>query len=472
MSLTKVSYSMINGAPVNVLDYGADPTGSVDSSPAFVLALAAGNFVYVPAGTYKIDSQIDITGVKTITGPIGLDNGYQVAILNHTAASGGVFSATSDEYSGISIQNFYIRGGNGSYAIESSRPLTNIDHIVMEVYDGGGVNLFNAGTGGTGGWGSTIRNCKWVGPASLTTYRGYNIDTNGGHVTLENCTALRGQIGINIDQCEAVNLIACSINKQGAGYAAGTDSEIASIRLSGAGYKKAISIRNCYLEGYVNGIYVEKCESLSIEDNYMADLGYAGGRTGYGIYLKDTNVNNVTIRNNHFSENSTQGNVVVGNGANNVIIENNYMYAYAAGAACIVNGTSTTVRYQNNKFQYNVTGYAILDPDLTLVNQDYASGGFSSKQIVSTLVSDGIWNDLVSVGNYDIWQIRLTLGTSPSWRHCYDVYIDGSGVSGIETVYAVNSGSITLSIQVSGGKIQYKAAGGAAQVTAIASKVS
>jgi len=472
MSLTKVSYSMINGAPANVLDFGADSTGVTSSYQAFVEALASSDAVFVPEGTYLIDQQIDITGNKTIYGPpVGAD-GYQAAIINHTAASGSAFSATSDEFGGISIHNLRITGGNGDYAIETSRPLSNIENIVMETYDGGGINLFNAGTGGTGGWGSTIRNCKWVAPASLTTYRGVNIDTNGGHVTIENFTAIRGQIGINIDQCEAVNLIACSVNAQGAGFAAGTDSEIASIRLSGEGYKKAISIRNCYIEGYVNGIYVEKCESLSIEDNYMADLGYAGGRTGYGIYLKDDNVNNVTIRNNHFSENSTQGNVVVGDGANNVIIENNYMYAYAAGAACIVNGDSTTVRYQNNKFDYNVTGNAILDPDLTLVNQDYASGGFASKQIISSLVLDGVWNDLVTVANLQIWQVRLTIATSSSWRHSYDVYIDSSGVSGIETIYAVNSGSISLSIQVSGGKIQYRASGGNAQVTAIATKIA
>ena len=41
MSLTKVSYSMIEGAPVNVLDFGADPTGVVDSLPAFQAAQAS-----------------------------------------------------------------------------------------------------------------------------------------------------------------------------------------------------------------------------------------------------------------------------------------------------------------------------------------------------------------------------------------------------------------------------------------------
>lgn len=77
MPLTKVSYSMINGASVNVLDYGADPTGVADSTAAIQAAvdylvsiaptLQVGGstaepaftanpnlVVYFPSGKYKI----------------------------------------------------------------------------------------------------------------------------------------------------------------------------------------------------------------------------------------------------------------------------------------------------------------------------------------------------------------------------------------------------------------------------------
>jgi hypothetical protein len=53
MSLTKVSYSMITGATANVLDYGADPTGTTDSSSAFQAAGATGKTIFVPKGTYQ-----------------------------------------------------------------------------------------------------------------------------------------------------------------------------------------------------------------------------------------------------------------------------------------------------------------------------------------------------------------------------------------------------------------------------------
>ena len=54
MPLTKVSYSMINQAPANVLDYGADKTGVADSTAAFQAAISTGQAIYAPAGTYKI----------------------------------------------------------------------------------------------------------------------------------------------------------------------------------------------------------------------------------------------------------------------------------------------------------------------------------------------------------------------------------------------------------------------------------
>ncbi len=56
MPLTKATYSMIDGAVLNVLDYGADPTGANDSTAAIQAAideaLAANKAVYIPTGTY------------------------------------------------------------------------------------------------------------------------------------------------------------------------------------------------------------------------------------------------------------------------------------------------------------------------------------------------------------------------------------------------------------------------------------
>lgn len=68
MSLTKVSYSMINGSPANVLDYGAVGDGIADDTAAIVAAMAARPRVYLPAGTYKTTSTITIPGGSVVFG--------------------------------------------------------------------------------------------------------------------------------------------------------------------------------------------------------------------------------------------------------------------------------------------------------------------------------------------------------------------------------------------------------------------
>lgn len=59
MSLTKATYSMIEGACANVLDYGAVADDATDCTAAFEAALATGRSVYVPAGTYRLNASID-----------------------------------------------------------------------------------------------------------------------------------------------------------------------------------------------------------------------------------------------------------------------------------------------------------------------------------------------------------------------------------------------------------------------------
>ena len=66
MALTKVSYSMITGAPANVKDFGAVGDGVTNDQAAFAAAIAAvastGQAIYVPAGTYIIGSALTSTG--------------------------------------------------------------------------------------------------------------------------------------------------------------------------------------------------------------------------------------------------------------------------------------------------------------------------------------------------------------------------------------------------------------------------
>jgi len=63
MSLTKATYSMIVGAPVNVMDYGAVGNGVANDTAAIQAAINTGaKSIYFPQGTYLISSTLSITG--------------------------------------------------------------------------------------------------------------------------------------------------------------------------------------------------------------------------------------------------------------------------------------------------------------------------------------------------------------------------------------------------------------------------
>lgn len=64
MSLTKATYSMISGAPVNVFDFGAVGNGITDDTAAIQAAInsfgIAGGTLILPVGTYKVTNTINI----------------------------------------------------------------------------------------------------------------------------------------------------------------------------------------------------------------------------------------------------------------------------------------------------------------------------------------------------------------------------------------------------------------------------
>ena len=99
MSLTKVSYSMITGTPVNVLDLGAVADGNgvgggTDCSAAIQAAIDAivnsgvKGTVYIPSGTYRCDSGLTLDlSICSLKG-----EGSTLDFTNMTAASGGTYA--------------------------------------------------------------------------------------------------------------------------------------------------------------------------------------------------------------------------------------------------------------------------------------------------------------------------------------------------------------------------------------------
>jgi hypothetical protein len=99
MSLTKVTYAMIEGAAVNVLDFGADPTGVTDSRNAIqaahdsiVASGVPGVLVFGNGGTYRINSGITINaGFVSVQGNravLDFSNVGNIACVTITGGNG------------------------------------------------------------------------------------------------------------------------------------------------------------------------------------------------------------------------------------------------------------------------------------------------------------------------------------------------------------------------------------------------
>ncbi len=115
MTLTKATYSMIDGASANVLDFGADPTGVADSRDAIVNAILTDKAVYFPAGTYKIASSIDFGAIANSTS-IEIRNvvlygeGAYKSIITYTGTGTMLIGGTNGPASGGYIQSLNMQG--------------------------------------------------------------------------------------------------------------------------------------------------------------------------------------------------------------------------------------------------------------------------------------------------------------------------------------------------------------------------
>lgn len=159
MSLTKVSYSMINGSPVNVLDYGAIGDGTTDSTSAISTALNSGaSEVVIPQGTFIV-SAITVTSstLRRVSGPgtLKLKNAANTFMLTLTGTNELVFDGV----------NF-----DGNKANQSGGTSVNRSSYIL-------INLTDATTVGT-----QFRSCKFS-----NAYYGAVINNGGIRTLIDGC---------------------------------------------------------------------------------------------------------------------------------------------------------------------------------------------------------------------------------------------------------------------------------------------
>lgn len=150
MSLTKASYSMITGSPLNILDFGADSTGATDCSAVIATALtqAVSNVLYFPPGTYLISSPIDITTNSTridfASGALLQYTGTDAAIkfngASYCRVTGGVSILCTDS-SGTGTKFIVATGKNCLYNFFEFNTISNAEKrgSAPDVYTGYGI---------------------------------------------------------------------------------------------------------------------------------------------------------------------------------------------------------------------------------------------------------------------------------------------------------------------------------------------
>lgn len=260
MALTKVTYSMIDGAPANVLDFGADPTGAADSTAAIQAALAASDSVYLPAGEYKVSSTITLNGGRYLKG-----ESVESVTIKPTSSVTTVFLMEANSY----IQLLYIDGTNTTDATGILVGSTNIANL-QQITE---VTIKNFA--GASAKGINIRYAVGITLTSVITRfctTGLYVLGNSGafptHITCYSCTFSQGTKGVHIVRVHVIRFYAClfETNMEEGVYVA--DGDIA----------EGLTFDGCWLENNWYG---------TPSSNYQM---YLNGNTG-GFTLKDVTVN-------------------------------------------------------------------------------------------------------------------------------------------------------------------------------------
>lgn len=365
MSLTKVSYSMIDGAVVNVRDYGAVGDGVADDTAAIQAAIdATANLgtVFFPKGTYKITDTIDIiyNDVWQAVNLLGVGNGSKIDW----------------------------RGGNGKPMIHTRGPGTNGSGFYAKPYI---EKLQLYGNAFTGDPYTNVTGVQ-VGDTPQNVFSGVC------NFTLRDCLIRHTTIGIAIfyesDEC----VIEGNYIERFTGYGIYNQQGGSGVWIT----------KNHISDGSATsvGVYTS-LSSSSIEQNIIQ-----GGNISVGILVAGLTTfigKAISIRNNYL-ESQTGGDYAIAlYGTDTAIIENNTMNGFPGGTLIVLADNPDGTPCRNvvlgvnrhtqsagfvvalasaspNSVNCRITGYQQTDGAITTITgpfqqtqdlNDYQAGGFT-----------------------------------------------------------------------------------------------
>jgi pectate lyase-like protein len=249
---------------VNVTNFGADPTGSIDSTTAINNAIASlpgtGGVVYLPTGTYKISGALNYGGGVTLMG-----DGANSSIINQTSSTANglnIVSASSNLYN-VCAYNLRINGPNTGTGTGISVAADGGSDVAIQlvlnnlvVYQFGGVGVSTNNT-----IGSVLYNVQSVNNLShgfyqdtgnstsyISCFANYNTGGRGYFLqgvdgcTLQGCGSDGNAIGYEIFGSDSVSLNGCIARFT----AAANSLDGSSFRISDS---TSVSMMSCQAQG-------------------------------------------------------------------------------------------------------------------------------------------------------------------------------------------------------------------------------
>ena len=247
MTLTKATYSMIQSAPANVLDYGADLTGVADSTAAFVAAVAANLQVWVPEGVYKVTAPIQLRPGQHVFGSNGgeFDDG---SVINNTVVGSGIFQMIQDvtspaqQLDGVTIENLRL---SADYPIR-------LNDETKTIAEAGPTPFIMK---------PVIRSCSIIA-RSNGVGTGISMSKVFGHV-IENCKIQRFDINLMMQGCDIGRVV---VNR----IAYATSYNILEISTGTFGSQNHIENNDILVMADAGGTHIKTCSRhVRLYDNYI-----------------------------------------------------------------------------------------------------------------------------------------------------------------------------------------------------------
>lgn len=372
MSLTKVSFDMIQGAQYNVLDYGASPSNTAaQNNAAFAAAITAakvnGGTIYIPEGTYTFDSSIIIDDSSVQV----LGDGFGATILSYTGNSHAMVIGDDGGGAYGKFSQFKIVGTNQGL---SGIRVTGVTNCLLDnLWITGFVKAFTGGGGTIPGSGGACG--VWVNTRNLT----------GGFVLslkIENCIIETNFTGVDFT---------------GTANGATNDIRIVRNRIRDAkgGYQIYANItsvnwtfeENVFEAQWASNpaLLIAKGNIISVSKNYFEAITAAPCIVFNDSTDANVNVTAVTVANNSFVTSIGYAHAIewYGNNNNGLLVTNNYSSGYTY--LLKLTGTYAGMVVESNN--YLATG--ISDFGGTYYNCRFEDG--TTDVTFKTMVKGGMW---------------------------------------------------------------------------------